>query len=138
MAVPESLNGELRPYQQLGMSWLWFLRQYGFGACLADDMGLGKTVQLISYLLMVKEIRSGVPAEMAAAASRINQTGTARRKRRSTAEMRSMRRSSLPDFGSRQLAEGIGAVCSGFERLSCITGRNGLKEEALADQGEGG
>jgi SNF2 family DNA or RNA helicase len=55
VAVPESLNGELRPYQQLGMSWLWFLRQYGFGACLADDMGLGKTVQLISYLLMVQE-----------------------------------------------------------------------------------
>jgi SNF2 family DNA or RNA helicase len=55
VAVPESLIGELRPYQQLGMSWLWFLRQYGFGACLADDMGLGKTVQLIAYLLMVKE-----------------------------------------------------------------------------------
>ncbi|WP_312470507.1 DEAD/DEAH box helicase [Neobacillus sp.] len=54
--VPSGLNGELRPYQQLGMSWLWFLRQYGFGACLADDMGLGKTVQLISYLLKVKEM----------------------------------------------------------------------------------
>ncbi|MFJ5718172.1 DEAD/DEAH box helicase [Neobacillus sp. NPDC093127] len=54
--VPSGLNGELRPYQHLGMSWLWFLRQYGFGACLADDMGLGKTVQLISYLLKVKEI----------------------------------------------------------------------------------
>jgi SNF2 family DNA or RNA helicase len=53
--VPEGLNGELRPYQQLGMSWLWFLRQYGFGAVLADDMGLGKTIQLISYLLKVKE-----------------------------------------------------------------------------------
>lgn len=53
--VPGGLQGELRPYQQLGMSWLWFLRQYGFGACLADDMGLGKTVQLISYLLKVKE-----------------------------------------------------------------------------------
>jgi SNF2 family DNA or RNA helicase len=53
--VPEGLNGELRPYQQLGMSWLWFLRQYGFGAVLADDMGLGKTVQLISYLLKVNE-----------------------------------------------------------------------------------
>ncbi|MEH7096828.1 DEAD/DEAH box helicase [Neobacillus vireti] len=52
--VPEGLNGELRPYQQLGMSWLWFLRQFGFGAVLADDMGLGKTVQLISYLLKVK------------------------------------------------------------------------------------
>ncbi|MBT2701407.1 DEAD/DEAH box helicase [Bacillus sp. ISL-40] len=54
--VPPGLQGELRPYQQLGMSWLWFLRQYGFGACLADDMGLGKTVQLISYLLKVKDV----------------------------------------------------------------------------------
>lgn len=53
--VPDGLHGELRPYQQLGMSWLWFLRQYGFGAILADDMGLGKTVQLISYLLLVKD-----------------------------------------------------------------------------------
>lgn len=53
--VPESFHGELRPYQILGMSWLLFLRQYGFGACLADDMGLGKTIQLLSYLLAVKE-----------------------------------------------------------------------------------
>ena len=53
--VPESFLGELRPYQVLGMSWLLFLRKYGFGAILADDMGLGKTVQLISYLLKVKE-----------------------------------------------------------------------------------
>ncbi|WP_445506288.1 DEAD/DEAH box helicase [Niallia sp. 03190] len=53
--VPTSFLGELRPYQVLGMSWLLFLRKYGFGAVLADDMGLGKTVQLISYLLKVKE-----------------------------------------------------------------------------------
>ncbi|MFE8698107.1 DEAD/DEAH box helicase [Cytobacillus sp. FJAT-53684] len=53
--APPSFKGELRPYQQLGMSWLLFLRKYGFGACLADDMGLGKTIQLISYLLKVKE-----------------------------------------------------------------------------------
>ncbi|MCQ6274651.1 DEAD/DEAH box helicase [Bacillus sp. V3B] len=53
--VPDTFQGELRPYQQLGMSWLLFLRRYGFGGCLADDMGLGKTVQLISYLLQVKE-----------------------------------------------------------------------------------
>ncbi|MEH7334376.1 DEAD/DEAH box helicase [Neobacillus drentensis] len=59
--VPAGLNGELRPYQQLGMSWLWFLRQYGFGATLADDMGLGKTVQLISYLLKVKDEETLVP-----------------------------------------------------------------------------
>lgn len=57
--VPESFHGELRPYQILGMSWLLFLRQYGFGACLADDMGLGKTIQLLSYLLAVKEKEQG-------------------------------------------------------------------------------
>lgn len=53
--VPAGLHGELRPYQKLGMNWLLFLRTYGFGALLADDMGLGKTVQLISYILAVKE-----------------------------------------------------------------------------------
>ncbi|NQD66218.1 DEAD/DEAH box helicase [Bacillus haikouensis] len=52
--TPENFIGELRPYQQLGMSWMLFLRKFGFGACLADDMGLGKTVQLITYLLHVK------------------------------------------------------------------------------------
>lgn len=53
--VSSNFQGELRPYQQLGMSWMLFLRRYGFGGCLADDMGLGKTIQLISYLLKVKE-----------------------------------------------------------------------------------
>ncbi|MFJ7668471.1 DEAD/DEAH box helicase [Lysinibacillus sp. NPDC097195] len=53
--VPSSLNASLRPYQQEGFEWLVFMREQGFGACLADDMGLGKTVQLISYLLHVYE-----------------------------------------------------------------------------------
>ena len=56
--VPNELNGELRPYQQLGLNWLVFLRQFGFGACLADDMGLGKTIQLIAYLLHVKNVEA--------------------------------------------------------------------------------
>jgi SNF2 family DNA or RNA helicase len=61
--VPESFLGELRPYQKQGMSWLLFLRKYGFGAVLADDMGLGKTIQLISYLLQVKkEDKNPAPA----------------------------------------------------------------------------
>ena len=60
--VPEGFHGNLRPYQQLGMSWLLFLRQYGFGATLADDMGLGKTIQLITYLLKVKEAENTGPA----------------------------------------------------------------------------
>ena len=53
--APASLQGTLRPYQQIGMSWLLFLRSFRFGAILADDMGLGKTIQLIAYLLHVKE-----------------------------------------------------------------------------------
>ncbi|MBS4206772.1 DEAD/DEAH box helicase [Bacillus sp. FJAT-50079] len=55
--APKQLLGDLRPYQQLGLNWLTFLRQYGFGACLADDMGLGKTIQLIAYLLHVKHAK---------------------------------------------------------------------------------
>ncbi|MHC5002118.1 MAG: DEAD/DEAH box helicase [Planctomycetota bacterium] len=48
---PETLQGSLRPYQRVGLSWLAFLDRLGLGACLADDMGLGKTIQLISLLL---------------------------------------------------------------------------------------
>lgn len=53
--VPASLRAELRHYQHEGFAWLVFLRRFGLGACLADDMGLGKTVQLIAYLLHIKE-----------------------------------------------------------------------------------
>jgi SNF2 family DNA or RNA helicase len=53
--VPERFCGTLRPYQKQGVEWLLFLRRFGLGACLADDMGLGKTVQMIAYLLYVKE-----------------------------------------------------------------------------------
>ena len=55
VAVPSSLVGHLRPYQERGLSWLSFLRTYGFGSCLADDMGLGKTVQALAFLLREKE-----------------------------------------------------------------------------------
>ncbi len=48
---PEGFVGTLRPYQVQGLSWLAFLRQWGFGACLADDMGLGKTIQTIALVL---------------------------------------------------------------------------------------
>ena len=53
--VPTDFIGELRPYQINGMSWMLFLREQGFGCCLADEMGLGKTIQLIAYLIAVKE-----------------------------------------------------------------------------------
>jgi SNF2 family DNA or RNA helicase len=48
--TPAGFHGELRPYQQRGLSWLSFLGRLGIGAILADDMGLGKTVQLLSLL----------------------------------------------------------------------------------------
>ncbi len=49
--TPPTFHGKLRPYQVKGVSWLAFLKQFGFGACLADDMGLGKTIELITLLL---------------------------------------------------------------------------------------
>ena len=54
---PEGLNGDLRPYQVRGFSWLAFLRRWGLGACLADDMGLGKTVQAIA--LFLRDLEAG-------------------------------------------------------------------------------
>jgi SNF2 family DNA or RNA helicase len=51
ITVPPTFQGQLRPYQLKGVSWLAFLRQFGLGACLADDMGMGKTPSLIALLL---------------------------------------------------------------------------------------
>lgn len=53
LPVPE-LHAQLRPYQQEGVRWLWWLNRLGLGGCLADDMGLGKTVQVLALLLMAK------------------------------------------------------------------------------------
>jgi hypothetical protein len=49
-AAPRGFRGKLRPYQSAGLGWLRFLRELGFGGCLADDMGLGKTVQVLALL----------------------------------------------------------------------------------------
>lgn len=57
--LPEDLQGTLRPYQQQGVAWLWFLRRFGLGAILADDMGLGKTLQYIAYLLICRTLEPG-------------------------------------------------------------------------------
>jgi superfamily II DNA or RNA helicase len=47
---PAGFIGQLREYQQLGLGWLRFLQDFGFGGCLADDMGLGKTIQVLALL----------------------------------------------------------------------------------------
>lgn len=56
LPVPTAFQGSLRHYQHIGYSWLIHLRSIGCGGCLADDMGLGKTIQVIAYLLHVKEL----------------------------------------------------------------------------------
>ncbi len=53
--LPAGFVGELRPYQKAGYNWLHFLHEYEFGGCLADDMGLGKTVQVLAFLLSLRE-----------------------------------------------------------------------------------
>jgi SNF2-related domain/SNF2 Helicase protein/Helicase conserved C-terminal domain len=57
------LQAQLRPYQAVGVNWLWFLARLGLGGCLADDMGLGKTVQMLAMLLKRKTDPGAINAE---------------------------------------------------------------------------
>ena len=50
--------GELRGYQREGLGWIHFLREFGFGGCLADDMGLGKTIQVLALLESRRESKA--------------------------------------------------------------------------------
>ena len=60
---PRNLKAQLRPYQEQGFHWLWFLHEIGSGGVLADDMGLGKTVQTLALLLAVKAADGASAAE---------------------------------------------------------------------------
>ncbi len=55
---PDGFQGQLRGYQREGLGWLHFLREFGFGGCLADDMGLGKTVQVLALLEARRALRT--------------------------------------------------------------------------------
>ncbi|MGB7723558.1 MAG: DEAD/DEAH box helicase [Bryobacteraceae bacterium] len=54
-----ALSATLRPYQQVGVRWLYLVAKLGLGACLADDMGLGKTMQVLALLLVLKRQAAG-------------------------------------------------------------------------------
>jgi SNF2 family DNA or RNA helicase len=60
--MPRDLDGTLRPYQCLGLSWLQFLQAIGAGGILADDMGLGKTITTLAFLLRRKEVEGPAPS----------------------------------------------------------------------------
>jgi SNF2 family DNA or RNA helicase len=49
--IPETLQGIMRSYQEMGYRWLRSLEDCSFCGILADDMGLGRGLQLISLML---------------------------------------------------------------------------------------
>ena len=54
-SLPADLKAELRPYQLSGYKWLYHNYSIGIGSIIADDMGLGKTLQVIAFILKLKE-----------------------------------------------------------------------------------
>ena len=59
----DELRASLRPYQQEGVHWLWYLNNLGLGACLADDMGLGKTIQVLALLMLIRRREANRPSK---------------------------------------------------------------------------
>ena len=51
----EGLKSTLRPYQEVGVKWLWFLYTYRLSGLLCDDMGLGKTHQAMALIAAVRQ-----------------------------------------------------------------------------------
>ncbi len=53
--LPADIHATLRDYQKTGFKWLKALARHGMGGILADDMGLGKTLQVLAYLMSVRQ-----------------------------------------------------------------------------------
>lgn len=50
------LISHLRPYQEVGVKWLWFLYHQNLSGLLCDDMGLGKTHQAMALLASIANL----------------------------------------------------------------------------------
>jgi SNF2 family DNA or RNA helicase len=61
--LPPALGARLRPYQRLGVAWLWHLWRNGLGGILADEMGLGKTPQALALLSALVAENAGAAAQ---------------------------------------------------------------------------
>jgi superfamily II DNA or RNA helicase len=57
------LQSSLRPYQETGLQWLWFLYEFGLSGLLCDDMGLGKTHQTMALMAAISQSESKLRAE---------------------------------------------------------------------------
>ena len=53
--IPKSVSANLRPYQEVGFSWMVQNIKAGFGSILADDMGLGKTLEVLTTIQYFKD-----------------------------------------------------------------------------------
>ena len=55
--LPElmGMKTSLRPYQEVGLKWLWYLYHHRLGGLLCDDMGLGKTHQAMALFAAVQK-----------------------------------------------------------------------------------
>jgi len=71
----KTFKAQLRPYQEKGVNWLYFLHSIQFGACLADDMGLGKTIQILAFLHILKYKKQKKPSLLVIPASLIANWG---------------------------------------------------------------
>lgn len=49
------IKEKLRPYQLIGVKWLYTLYKNNLSGILADDMGLGKTLETIAFLSSLKK-----------------------------------------------------------------------------------
>jgi len=55
VAVPATVQAEMRSYQKEGFHFLCHLTRLRLGGILADDMGLGKTLQTLTWLAWLKD-----------------------------------------------------------------------------------
>lgn len=54
LRMPKDIWDNLFEHQKTGVRWLWELHQLGTGGILGDEMGLGKTIQMISFLVALR------------------------------------------------------------------------------------
>jgi superfamily II DNA or RNA helicase len=51
---------DLRPYQQNGVAWLWFLYRNALSGLLCDDMGVGKTHQAMGLMASIYHFNKAI------------------------------------------------------------------------------
>jgi superfamily II DNA or RNA helicase len=115
----ETLHATLRPYQDVGLRWLWLVTQLGLGACLADDMGLGKTIQVLALLLLMKQAGPSLPHLLVVPASLLGNWLSEIKRFAPSLRVKVIHPSTDPDFDPSQKADldGIDIVLTTYGGL---------------------